>query len=160
MTKIDRIVFLSLLLLILSSCSQSAASTPAGNYQERLAQATKTVVAPKGSMVGRLVSDTQGGKPLANTVIRLAEIYYNEDKSASNWVLEGATSPGIDTDANGYFTFNNIAARDYVMIVGDFNDQYYVMVQADGKHAIIYTIEPGKVLDVQTVKAEFPLVKK
>jgi hypothetical protein len=160
MTKINRIIFLSLVLLILASCSSPVSSINTGSYQDRLAQATQTVVAPKGSMVGRLVSNTQGGKPLANTVIRLAEIYYNADKSASNWVLSGGTSPGVDTDADGYFTFNNIDAREYVMIIGDFNDQYSIMTQADGKHAIIYTIQPGKVLDVQTVKADFPLVKK
>jgi len=160
MTKINRIIFLCLLLLILPACSQLAAPAQTANYQNRLAQATKTVTVPNGSMVGRLVSNTLGGKPLDNTVIRLAEIYYNQDKSASNWVLNSASSPGVYTDADGYFTFNNIVARDYVMIIGDYDDQYYVMVQADGKHAIIYTVESGKVLDVQTVKAEFPLVKK
>jgi len=158
MTKINRIVFLFLLLLI-SSCSQAAAPTQKVSDQELAAQATKTLLPANGAVVGRVVSKTQGGKPLADIAVRLAQIYYNADKSASNWVLEGASSPSAGTDANGYFSINNVAAHDYVLIVGDIEGQYVVMTQADGKHAIVYTITAGKVLDVQTLEAGLPFVK-
>ena len=161
MAKLIRIISLGFLLLVICSCSQSKLKpVPASTKVDLnmlLAQATQTVTAPNGSVVGRVVSITQDAKPLANTIIRLAPIQYDENNNPLGWVLEGGTSPGAITDGDGYFSINNITAKDYVMIVGDITAEYYVMLQSDGKHAVVYTIQPGQVLSLDKVEAAFPL---
>ena len=108
----------------------------------------------KGAMVGQVFSITME-KPLSNMVVRLAQVFWNEDKSEGAYVLEGATSPGDDTDDEGIFVFNDLSPADYVIVVGDIMGDYEIISEADGK-AKIYTIEAGSILQVEQLKVHLP----
>lgn len=81
--------------------------------------------APKtGTVTGRLVSSTSGA-PLNHEIVRLAEVECPEGvepadkRSKCVWTLSNAFSPSTFTDENGFFVFNDLDPRDYVVIVGD-----------------------------------------
>lgn len=100
------------------------------------------------SVVGWVVAaDTKSPRALAGMPVRLARVFWNEDKSDGAFVLEGATSPSALIQEDGYFFFQNVAPADYVIVVGDPFGQNAIIMEPNGKARVI-TVEAGKTFDV------------
>ena len=107
----------------------------------------------RAAIVGQAVSTlTNPPIPLAATIVRLAQVFWNEGHSDGAYVLEGARSPSTISDDNGFFAFANISPGDYVVVIGDVNGQYEIVSDANAK-AIIYTVAADSTLDVGTLAA-------
>ena len=104
----------------------------------------------KATLVGRILSSV-GGKPMGSIVVRLAEVVRQGEEGA--YVLDEAFSPGVRTDADGYFIFENVDVKEYVIIVGDVYDQYRVISGEDKKAKVWNTID-GNVLDVGELRVD------
>jgi hypothetical protein len=100
--------------------------------------------AGKATVTGRVLSK-QNGVPIAGTPVRLAEV--TRQGAEAIYVLDGANSPGAETNAQGEFVMANIAAREYVLVVGDPIGKYYV-VQDDATRARVWNAAADQVLDV------------
>jgi|GEM_PF-3991941 len=87
------------------------------------------IEAGKAVLFGRLIS-TITGQSIANTPVRMAQIYYaeegNKDPSQGAWALDNAFSPYALTNENGYFIFENVEPVDFVIFVGDILNRYNV----------------------------------
>ncbi len=142
---------LALVLLLLGSLAACEALT--GGEPEN--PALQMSVDPAESVIaGRVVSLVNGKRqPLPDTVVRLANIYWNEDKSEGAFVVEGATSPSDITDENGFFAFTGLKPGEYVIVVGDLIGKNVIISEPSGK-AKIWTTEGGKVLDVGTLEVD------
>jgi hypothetical protein len=90
-----------------------------------------------GTVAGRLISSTTGA-PLNREVIRLGEVECPEDATVEDkraecvWTLSNAFSPSTFTDENGFFTFNDVEPRDYVVIIGDMLGKNTKLADEDG----------------------------
>ena len=129
----------ALLLFILSACSLV-------NSQSTLTAVTPPAPpqAGKATVVGRVMSE-KTGEPMADTLVRLAEVVRSGDEGA--YVLDQAFSPGARTDKDGYFIFENIPAMEYVLIVGDVQRSYKVIENEDKKPRV-YNALADQILDV------------
>ncbi|WP_297630594.1 hypothetical protein [Caldilinea sp.] len=113
------------------------------------------------SLRGRLISKTTG-QPLANAIVRLAEVYCPEGTAPEDketdcfWALSNAFSPSTFSDANGYFQFNNVEARDWVVLIGDMMTIYTFITQGDQDKPIIWTTTPGQLLDIGQHEVAYP----
>ncbi|MGB9872776.1 MAG: hypothetical protein ACPLYD_14115 [Anaerolineae bacterium] len=105
-------------------------------------------------LIGQLVSASERA-PLSNTVVRLARVFWNEERTDGVYVLEGARSPSCMTDDNGFFVFSDIDPADYVMIVGDVYGDYVVISNPDGTPKI-FTVQEGTTTDVGQVQVLLP----
>jgi hypothetical protein len=114
--------------------------------------ASKVTLTPsKTAVVGKVNTSFTGKvKPLANTAVRLAKVFWNSDQSDGAYVLEGGTSPSTITNKNGEFVFENIEPADYVVVVGNAEGDFEIISAADGK-AKIFKAEPDKILDIGTL---------
>lgn len=111
---------------------------------------------------GQLISKTNG-QPLANAVVRLAEVYcpegtLQEDKDTDCfWALSNSFSPSTFSDANGNFRFEDVEARDWVVIIGDMMT-IYTLIALDEQQdkPIIWTTLPGELLDIGQHSVAYP----
>lgn len=104
------------------------------------------------NVVGRVVAaDTKSPYSLAGMPVRLAQVFWNEDKSDGAFVLEGATSPSTLIQEDGYFFFQNVVPADYVIVVGDPFGQNAIITEPNGKARVI-TVEAGKTFDTGRIE--------
>jgi len=93
--------------------------------------------ADMGTVVGRLVSNTTD-VPLNHEIVRLGEVECPEEVLPENkrtecvWMLSNAFSPSTFTDENGFFVFNDVDPRDYVVIVGDMMNKNTKLADENG----------------------------
>ncbi|MCC9077332.1 hypothetical protein FKZ61_014595 [Litorilinea aerophila] len=113
------------------------------------------------SLRGRILH-TVTGQPITNAVIRLAEVYCPENTTPQDketdcfWTLSNSFSPSTFSDDNGYFQFDNIEARDWVVIVGDMMTIYTFITRGEQQKPIIWTTESGKLLDIGEHAVSYP----
>ena len=107
------------------------------------------------NVIGKVVSK-QDGKPVVNTIIRLAEVYRQGDQGA--YLLDEAFSPGAYSNDQGEFQILNIKASEYVLVIGDPKGTYEVVTGDDGK-ARTWTATADQTLDMGTVKVEYQVAK-
>jgi hypothetical protein len=139
-----KFIFLVLLLaaVILSACQAQAAPVQVQPQADIITPTLPAAVeAGKTTVTGRLLSETSK-EPFKNTTVRLAEVQHQGDRAV--YFLDGASSPGAITDEQGFFTFSNIRKADYVIVVGNPDISYAIVIDSQGS-AIIYTTEEGKV---------------
>jgi hypothetical protein len=105
----------------------------------------------KAALAGKIVVSGATQMPLGNTVVRLANVYWNSDKSDGAVVLNGATSPGATTNEAGEFFFSNIDPGDYAVIVGDVEAKSLAVTKPDGS-ARVFVAVPGQILDAGTLE--------
>ena len=90
------------------------------------------------TVTGRVISENSG-LPLADTIVRLAEVVRQDEEAA--YVLDVAFSPGTDSDGEGFFIFENVDPLEYVIVVGDVYEIYKVMADEDGKAKTWISVE-------------------
>jgi hypothetical protein len=138
-----RLLILPLLLLVIAAACQARQQGPSPAKPET----------GKATVVGRVMAQSTG-RPMVDTVIRLAEVYREEaGKEEGAYVLDGAFSPGAITDAEGYFVMENIEPIDYVLVVGDVFSVYKVVPAASGKPRVWQT-KAGEVTDFGVVNID------
>lgn len=144
-------IYILLPILLLSACSQAAVVTPTST---QISTPTEPeVVAPqagKATLIGKVVS-IQDGSPMANTVVRLAEVYRQGDEGA--FVLDGAYSPGDITDNQGKFAIQNVDPKEYVIVVGDVYDKYQIIADPNDDAKIFLAFE-NEILDIGELKVD------
>ena len=149
MKKIYPIILGLILCLFIAGCSV------VGNVGSPAVTPPAKPESGKATVVGRVIS-SKDGSPYVDTLVRLAEVYREGDKGA--YALDQAFSPGAKTDANGYFIFENITAREYVLVIGDVMKDYKIYPDSQGKPKV-WTAEPDKVLDMGIIKTDLVLEK-
>lgn len=108
----------------------------------------------RGVVVGRVVTArTSASVSLVGMPVRLAQIFWNADKSDGAFVLEGATSPSTPIQQDGTFVFRDVPPADYVIVIGDPFGQNAIITEPNGKAKAI-TVKAGKTLDVGTLVAD------
>lgn len=140
---------IALTILVLSACAPLPAAVPASPVAPQIGQSplplptAEDQVSPsaEADLASGVVYTTAGGdrRPLAKTVVRLASVVWNQDKSDGAYFLEGGTSPTATTDENGRFSFKGLAPGDYVIVVGDVYASHEIVSAPDGK-ARIFTV--------------------
>jgi Tfp pilus assembly protein PilP len=142
------LVVLSILLLLLTGCTQTAP-----NVVEQTGP-TPTILAPSGeksTLAGRIVSNTDQA-PIKETIVQLAQIYRDSKTNEAVYALDLARAPGGWTDANGYFAIGDVQPGEYAVVVGDYYGVNEV-VQETG-NARIFKTEAGKVLNVGVLQVK------
>lgn len=103
--------------------------------------ATATVI---GIVISASVKDAAA---VVGMPVRLARVFWNEDKSDGAFVLEGATSPSALIAEDGSFILSNVPPADYVIVVGDPVGSNVIISEANGRARVI-TLEAGEVFNV------------
>jgi hypothetical protein len=156
-----RIILISLVLCLgLAACGGSGTPQISGATAEvpteipaEVNPATALPPTPetgKATVLGKVVS-IEGGEPLANTTVRLAEVYWQGDEGA--FVLDGANSPGDITDEQGNFFIPSIDAREYVIVVGDVYSVYEIIAEPSGKGKV-WKVAADEILDVGSLTVD------
>lgn len=150
------LLILTISALLLSACEplDSKSITEVSTTDESLPTSTAMVnnlpfvIAPADDMTiicGRVVH--ADGTPLGNLNVRLAEVYYGEPGAEGAFVLNTSSSPSAMTDKEGYFCTAEIAATDYVLVVGNPEENYEIYSKEDQK-AVVWSPVAGEVLDL------------
>jgi hypothetical protein len=113
----------------------------------------------KALVIGRIIS-RRTAAPLANTIVRLPEVYCIEDEKKWDvagcfWALDNAQSPSANTDENGYFEFPNVIPRKYALFIGDISTQYMIVLGRYEKPGI-WNARPDEVLNLGNQIVDFP----
>jgi hypothetical protein len=150
-------VIISIIVILLAGCqatpSVEAEATPLVSAGE--AEATPQPVEPtqagqpetgKATVTGKVFS-LKTNAPLANMVVRLAEVHREGERGA--FLLDTAFSPGDITDEQGYFIFENVEPGEFVLVVGDVEvyKGYVIIPESSGKPRV-YEFEADKIQDV------------
>lgn len=149
-------IVLTVLLIVLSGCQplEETVATQASTIDKTLPTATTVVnhlpvvISPAEDMTiicGRVIRED--GSPFDNLNVRLAEVYYGEPNSEGAFVLNTASSPSAMTDQDGYFCTAEVAVTDYILIMGNPEEEYEIYPDKDMK-AKIWTPAVGEVLDL------------
>lgn len=112
-----------------------------------------TVPQPTGDtsvLIGQAVG-AGNGAPIKKTPVYLAQIHWDEAHQNAAYVLDSANSPATLTDQNGYFSFADLPAIEYAIIVGESDGNNDVVREANG-NARIFLPQPGKTIDAGTVQ--------
>jgi hypothetical protein len=145
MKKTALFLMMALILLILTACQ------PSPTIQTQSEPPTVPTPEPGSSSVAGRVLALADQSPMPDTIVRLAEVHRDGDQGA--YVLDMAFSPGTRTDANGYFVFPSVEAREYVIIVGDVEWLYDVISEADGLPKV-WQADPNQVLSTGDLLVE------
>ncbi|MFZ5917805.1 MAG: hypothetical protein ACOYZ7_12770 [Chloroflexota bacterium] len=127
--------------------SPVATSQPAPTPVSSRVTVRVTPLPAKSALTGQVISAVGGSGPLVETVVRLARVFWNEQKTDGAFSLEVASSPSAVTDAAGAFFFANVEPADYVIVIGDLEGEHVILSNPDGS-ARIFTAEPNKIVDV------------
>ncbi len=150
------ILILFIAVSVLSGCQPlNQESVPQAPKNEQILPTSTTIVnnlpvvmGLKSDMTmvcGRVVHPD--GKPVGNLNIRLAEVYYGEPGSEGAFVLNTSSSPSAMTNEEGYFCTAEIAVTDYVLVVGNPEENYEIYSEED-KKAVVWSPLAGEVLDL------------
>lgn len=108
----------------------------------------------KSNLTGYLVDDQ--GIPLKNTTIRLAEVYRQSENSENGaYLLDTAFSPGTVSDENGFFFFQNIEPKEYVIVIGDVENNNYEIISQQNGLPKVWVVIANQVIDIGTIKVNF-----
>lgn len=111
------------------------APDPAGESEvvvlSRVPEQFATPLPGNASLAGTILS-TRNNLPLIQLPIQLAEVIRSGE--GGNFLLDTAHSPTAYTDVNGRFVFTDIAAGEYVMVVGNAEvNRYEIVTKEDGR---------------------------
>jgi hypothetical protein len=142
MSRFQFVVMVLLVSSLLIGCTSPAVPSP---------NATDIRPEPdKAAVVGRLTSE-KDGQPVANAVVRLAEVYREGDAGA--YVLDDALSPGTKSEETGDFAFQSVEPKEYVLVVGNELGNY-IVIPDDSGNARVWETQPDQVLDVGDIRID------
>lgn len=137
-------------ILLLTSCSSTTEPTTSPAVQEAMDQIE--LEPGKAAIVGQVVTNASGEPVLLpGTVVRLAQVFWNEENSDGAFVLEGGSSPSDITNEMGVFVHSNIDTADYVVVVGEVIGIHEIISNPDGS-AKIFTAKEGQITDVGIIR--------
>ena len=145
MKRIVLMVFIITLALI-TACSQT---TPTTINPKVLVTPTPPALPESGLVtVYGQVMHTQG-YAMADTIVRLADVARGAEGKGGAYILDIARSPATRTDNNGYFSFENVKAGEYVIVVGDVENTgiYEIIAEANGS-AKVWNLPADQATDV------------
>jgi hypothetical protein len=104
-----KILFIITLIIVMSACARDQSEIP---------PITKPAEPDKGkaTVYGQVIEKTSG-EPIADIVVRLAEVH--REGEGGVFLLDLANSPGTRTDEKGEFILANFPPGEYVMAIGD-----------------------------------------
>ena len=138
-----------MLVVICAGCETSQA-TPS-EVSAPMPIITLTPAPAQSAVVGQAINDlNQQPQLLRNTIVKLAGVVWNADKTDGAYFLDAAFSPSTITDANGVFVFDNLKPGDYIIVIGDPFGAYAIVTEASGK-AKVFTADKDQVLNVGKV---------
>ena len=93
------------------------------------------------------------GYPMANTIVRLADVARGVEGRGGAFILDLARSPGTTTDQNGSFNIQNVDAGEYVIVVGDveLTGVYEIIEEPDGT-AKVWNLPADQITDIGTLE--------
>lgn len=132
-------------------------ASPLGQPESPLSQSAPPPPLPTSepgtaTVTGRLLSNTNN-QPLNHAVVRLAEVTcpgevkQEEKRTKCVWALDNTFSPTAFTDENGYFIFNNIEGKDYIVLIGDMVLKYTI-IRDDENQPMIWNAPLDEVVDI------------
>ena len=127
---------IKLLLLLLALMAGSVQT--AGENVVHLPLALCDVHSGMATITGRLVTDYE------SLPIRLAEVYRQGELAV--FVLDLAWSPGVDSEEDGYFIFEEVEPIEYGIVIGNPFGKYQII--ADGDKAFTFIPIKGGIYDV------------
>ena len=133
-------------LLVFTACQvQPSPETelPTDTAEQSLALSTPSSKMTK--ICGRIV--TKDGAPVENIPVMFAEVNYGDSNEDGAFVLNTAFSPSALTDLEGNFCTTDIAISDYVLVIGNPEDNYEIYPTEDNK-AKIWSPTAGQILDL------------
>ena len=140
-------VFLVLLIAIVlfTSCSSPT------KEEDLLSIYQAQLESGKAGLLGKLVNENE--LPVRGEVIKLAKVVWNEEKTSAGFVIDGANSPSVISEEDGFFTFMNVDPGEYVIVVRNIEINPIVIPRAPGSNeAAIFTIQSDQILDVSIIK--------
>jgi hypothetical protein len=105
----------------------------------------------KATVTGTVLH-SNSGNPIQNIEVRLAEVARNGIEGA--YFLDTANSPGSVTNELGQFVMPNIAAREYVIVIGDPYGKNKVIPDRATNKAQVVDIKPDKISDIGVIRVE------
>jgi hypothetical protein len=149
----------------LTSPLGTAPSAPAMTSTAEPASAAPTALSQviadpeKATLLGTVLPKDEGGlKPLPGTVMWLAQVHWNADKTDGAFVLNGAESPSATIKDDNSFAFTDVPPGDYAIIVGDPMGVNAIVLAPDGQAKVV-TLEAGKTLDVGKLEVQMTAQK-
>lgn len=147
-------IVLPILLVLAIGCSNRT-QLPKNESTDNDIIVKATFTEGTSALVGQL--ESTGGTPsvpIANTVVRLAQVYWNDDRSEGAFVLEGATSPSTITNERGEFILNDIPPGDYVIVVGEVLGYHIIVSERNGK-AMVVSVKAGEVTHIGNLRVPY-----
>jgi hypothetical protein len=147
------VITILLMLLILIACSKT---TSTSINPEVLVTVTPPPPPQNGTatVTGRVMQNQ--GYPMSDTIVRLADVARGAEGRGGAYILDTAHSPGTWTDKEGFFSFVNVKAGEYVIVVGDVEDTgIYEIVNETNGQAKVWNIPIDKVTDVGVLTVSF-----
>lgn len=127
--------------------AQSAYPAPADETQPQSSVLSKPSPTPDpeaGSVSGRILRNND---PAVDITLYLAEVLKDSQGNELIASFSKADSPRTNTDAEGYFTFVNIAPGKYGLVLDTVVDSY-LLHYPDNDKEIIIAVEKGKEVDI------------
>ncbi len=109
---------------------------------------TQPLTENKTMVCGRILH--ADSSPFNDLNVRLAEVYYGDSTSEGAFVLNTSFSPSAMTDDDGYFCTAEIAVTDYVLVIGNPEENYEIYSNEDLKPKV-WTTTAGEVLDIGNI---------
>jgi hypothetical protein len=132
-------------LLVMASC---------GNLQQRSSSQEAGIPTPDAGNVtitGQVISSSTG-KPIGNTILRLAEVVRFGGEAA--FILDETHGPATRTDESGRFAFVNVPAREYVLFLSAGENANFAVTEAPDR-AKVWDARSGGVLDIGIVRVQW-----
>ena len=145
--------YVFLMLIVISACNPDISSTSTLTPSQTHAPIFPNPKINKAAFAGRVVDGS--GMPISNMQLRLAEVYRSEEDSSNGaYILDTAFSPGAISDDNGYFVFSDIEPMEYVLVLGNPERVYEIILDDSGK-AKVWETEENQVLDIGELMTDF-----
>jgi len=133
-------------LMLLSSCNIDS--------KEPLDLIIPTPEEGKSSVAGQIAN--KSGESLANTTVRLAEVYRDDlDTQKGAFLLDTAFSPGAITNEQGVFIIASLPSGEYVLVVGDVESNNYVIISDDSGEAQTWNLPQNESLNLGKIIVDF-----
>lgn len=92
-------------------------------------------------------------KPVAGTPIHFAQVFRENDSAA--FLFDAGNSPSVISGEDGSFTIGDLAAGEYVLVVGDPMSTYAILSEVDGSPKVLVA-QGGETLDMGLISVLYP----